>query len=114
MGNETLQKLAHDYAVGAITQYEYRVRRTALIDDITGYCEKPADAASGTASPTGGNVAAGITAASGDNLKRYKLFVLVIVTIAIIIFAVQHDNELQKPHTTSGENQTLPLDPLNA
>ncbi|MGD8567932.1 MAG: hypothetical protein PVJ39_07580 [Gammaproteobacteria bacterium] len=111
MGNETVQKLAHDYAVGTISQYEYRKRRTALIDKITGYSEKAANHASAAPVPANDiDTAAG----GGDNFKRYKLFVLVIVTIAIIMAALQHDNELQQSRTPSGDNQTLQHNLLSA
>jgi hypothetical protein len=35
MGNETLRKLARDYAVGNINKYDYRHKRNQLIDEIT-------------------------------------------------------------------------------
>jgi hypothetical protein len=35
MGNETLRKLARDYAIGHINKYDYRHLRSQLIDEIT-------------------------------------------------------------------------------
>ncbi|WP_455221380.1 hypothetical protein [Kaarinaea lacus] len=35
MGNETLRQLARDYAIGHINKYDYRHKRSQLIDEIT-------------------------------------------------------------------------------
>ena len=106
MGNQTLQKLAHDYATGAISQYEYRKLRTALIDDITGYQASPETAPPVESANDGHKTGPG---AYSGNLKKYKLIVLVIVTIAIILVVINREEDTPaKVKATSDYHQNIP------
>ncbi|WP_455207902.1 hypothetical protein [Kaarinaea lacus] len=103
MGNETLKKLARDYARGQIHKYDYRHMRTRLIDEITGddlIDEEPATAP--YVSQPGHDESVRINPAK-QHVKKVILFAVAVlaIIIAIITFAInRNDQDKQSEHSS--------------
>ncbi|MGD8558604.1 MAG: SHOCT domain-containing protein [Gammaproteobacteria bacterium] len=99
MGNKALQQLAHEYAVGVITRYEYRKRRQVLIDEATGYhvpCDLHCNPHDQQNPPT-----------DLPGSKRYKVMILAVIVAAIVIAIMYTGYDPRKDRSQSGFYQTL-------
>ena len=105
MGNESLQKLSQDYAIGQIDRYSYRQQRARLIDEITGYQVSLHSSSTSTQSENGSNQQ--ITGSSGSVAASYIAKVVAIATllIAIILMTIfltnNSDNNNRQVNSTS-------------
>ena len=104
MGNETLRKLARDYARGQIQKYDYRHMRTRLIDEITGNDRIEEDPSTAPyVSQPGRNESVSNNPAK-QHVKRVILFAVAVlaIIIAIITFAINR-NDQHKPNEHSSQ-----------
>ena len=100
MGNETLKKLAQDYAIGEIDRYNYRQQRTRLIDEITEY--------NNTNNSIPDSVPANINSSlpSSDNPEFAPLFSNIkVIAIAIAVIAMVITIILLTSRDETGETQ---------
>ena len=105
MGNETLKKLAQDYAIGQIDRHNYRQQRARLIDEITGYKDSPqSSSATAQSDDIANQPLAGSSGLSTSSFKA-KVVLIAAVVIAIIIVAIflanNGDNNNKQANTTS-------------
>jgi hypothetical protein len=105
MGNESLQKLSQDYAIGQIDRYNYRQQRARLIDEITGYQVSLHNSSTTTQSENGSNQQ--ITGSSGSVAASYiaKIVAIATLLIAIILMTIfltnNSDNNNRQVNSTS-------------
>ncbi|MEJ2179510.1 MAG: hypothetical protein P8Y28_03515 [Gammaproteobacteria bacterium] len=105
MGNESLQKLSQDYAIGQIDRYSYRQQRARLIDEITGYQVSLHNSSTTTQSENGSNQQ--ITGSSGSVAASYiaKIVAIATLLIAIILMTIfltnNSDNNNRQVNSTS-------------
>ena len=106
MGNETLKKLAQDYAMGQIDRYNYRQQRTLLIDEITEYNNTK------NSIPNSDPANINSSVPSSDNTELAPLFssikviaiaIAVIAMVITIIFLTNRDVTSEKQANTTSE-----------
>jgi len=94
MGNETLRKLARDYAIGHINKYDYRHLRSQLIDEITEKHQTQEDSTSADDSideiddPPITDLTARLseeTRPPRSSTARYRLIVIAAAVLAVVI-----------------------------
>ena len=106
MGNETLKKLAQDYAMGEIDRYNYRQQRTRLIDEITEYNNtknsiSDSDPAKENSSlPSSDNTD---FAPPFSNIKVIAIAIAVISMVIAIILLTNRDEPGEKQASTTSE-----------
>ena len=105
MGNDSLQKLSKDYAIGQIDRYSYRQQRARLIDEITGYKVSLHNSSTTLQSENSSNQQ--ITNSSGSLAASFKVkvFAIAALLIAIILMTIfltnNSDNNNRQVNTTS-------------
>lgn len=105
MGNESLKKLAHDYAIGQIDRYYYRQQRALLIDEITGY-QAPGhnSLASAQSESTTSQELAGNSKLSPSSLNTKVILItaaVIAIIVAVIVFTNNNADNNKQANTTS-------------
>jgi len=116
MGNETLKKLAHDYAIGQIDRYNYRQQRARLIDEITGYNDPVQN--NSAASQSENNSDQQIADNSGFLTSSFNakvvLITAVLVAIVIAVIVLSNNDDNNDDNNAKQANTTSQLTPRNA
>lgn len=109
MGNETLKKLAQDYAIGQIDRYNYRQQRALLIDEITGYQNPDQNNSAPTHLEIDNSQQLANTSETSRSSFNSKVIIIAALVVAIIVAAIVlrkkddniDDNNDKQANTTS-------------